>query len=350
MISETALRSASRKLTASAGIETVILFGSRARGEAHPESDTDLVLATSGPSSAHGPTIAQARRLIPNSDIVWFDTTDPTNLDHGLTIWPRVIRDGVVLAGNPDILANLRNNTRCAMNKAAWPAMIQKAIDEVAGALRSAAEREASAGDTGTMTERSRRRAWIAVADACGTERSTRAAEMLSRLALGAFGVDPGRGHDPARDYKDRLEHVTATNALEPGRRKRIHDLLKAIDANVNAVRNAVYEGKGEPAKTWIRRTQRTCVGLIELLDNTDREAHDATWFQGIHGRAELDAVRGWGGICLAELEGELRDRHRHAVTNGLEAAATLTWNLIEILAGTSATIRDGTTAEKETL
>ena len=98
-----------RAIVAEADPERVILFGSRARGEAHDRSDVDLVVVEAEPFGAGRSRVEEATRLyratsgfLVNKDILVFTLAEMEywrdSLNHVLA---RAVREGKVLYERP---------------------------------------------------------------------------------------------------------------------------------------------------------------------------------------------------------------------------------------------------------
>ena len=314
----TTVRRGSQALAAHDGVESVILFGSRARGTAHRDSDTDLVLAGPGPASEHRELIAEAQRLVPGSDVVWLDTAQLDGLRQGMSIWPNVARDGIVLAGNETVLRALNDRGSANVDAARWQASVEHAIDEITVTLGY------------TTNER-----WDDPNQAPPTQASANAGEELVRLTLASYGVDPGPRHQTDTDRKRWYDAMRSQDAIPDPQRDRINELLIGVNGNITKQRNAVYTGIGEPREAWLERTRRVAEGLVELLDNTDRKGREPTWFAGLHEREELTDVRGRGIEALRRLETELARRKELAEREGDTRSGMIAGDLLERIAAT---------------
>jgi uncharacterized protein len=98
MISELDLPQIALKAALASGAKRVILFGSRARGDARPDSDVDLLLVVDDDADLTKAGLSAYKAVFPQRvgfDILPIRTKD---FDHGETLIARVAaREGVVL-------------------------------------------------------------------------------------------------------------------------------------------------------------------------------------------------------------------------------------------------------------
>ncbi len=89
--------------------ETIILFGSRARGDARPDSDVDLLVVESTPFTAGRSRFAEATRLYQalrnmpvSKDLLLYSRDEFEHWKHSLNhVVGRAVREGRVLHARP---------------------------------------------------------------------------------------------------------------------------------------------------------------------------------------------------------------------------------------------------------
>ena len=296
------LVAASNALVRETELEAVILFGSQARGDASDASDIDLVLAGPGDQTKNGRLIAKACELVPHADVAWLDTNARDHLDQGLTVWAEVARDGIVLAGDSTILEQLRTEGTNRVNRPAWRALVMSAISDTCIALNSLRNRED-----------------VPEINATPTRASAEAAEALTRLTIGSFGMKPGPNHDTNRDRIRWYNHVTEHRVLDEPERDRLNELLESINGGTRTIRNAIYHLKSEPRRKWLARTMNVAEGLIDYLDNIGHTGHAPRWFKAIGERPELATVQHDAIEFLIALDEKLDDLETNAKRRALD-------------------------------
>lgn len=90
-----------RRLVAAVDPDKIILFGSRARGDAQPESDYDLLIIKDTADPVHSRALAAYRALDPlplSKDVLWFTPGEFVALSGGRNhVTARAQREGRVL-------------------------------------------------------------------------------------------------------------------------------------------------------------------------------------------------------------------------------------------------------------
>lgn len=260
-ISEQTLRTAAERLVARGNANAVILYGSRARGDAVETSDWDVCLVGHPPRGmAHAPW--NDARVEP----VWMAPGEFANGVHAGSLAEAIAREGKVLAGDGAVMKDAET----------LPFRIEdarQAVDRAAERIENAV-RAAEAWEHAQAAFRKERASAEMSIEAIG------ASEALARALRMLTGARHSGTHDIAKNA--RRVQAQARNEDAPLPRKLIESIAKDIaqmNGNAKALRAAEYGRSGE---THAQATQR----LAHTLD-VDRQLR-----QGLSGHGR------WAGLA----------------------------------------------------
>ena len=182
------------------GVDAVVLFGSRARGEPHEYSDWDLCVV-----GDHEPEDV-VRTLLPleigtdgaRVDVLWRDRGKLRNETSAGTVWAGIVRDGKIIAGDAAVLTDI---TVGPMKRKDIVQAFRTAADKACTTVELVAK-EANAVGTRVFDRNQQ-----------GTRTSCAAAEHLSRALTGMVTGQPAGRHDVNADAgildckTDRTQH-----------------------------------------------------------------------------------------------------------------------------------------------
>ena len=237
------------------GIDAVIVFGSRARADAHEHSDWDICMVGSRRPGNIEATMGldEFRDGHTRFDVLWRSRTRlRTDTSEG-TVWADVVRHGRVVAGDPAILADIEI-------KPMRDSDIARAFEIAARKIETAvhhAREEATASETLRV-----------LINIDGTEASAFAAEQLTRALLGLLGAQPGGGHDVSRNA-DILESA-AHEANDPGRADTLRAVARAIrrmNGATHHARGATYSGQAQSREQWETRIAQVARTYTEVIE-----------------------------------------------------------------------------------
>ena len=192
------LREARRIVEAEPAIEAIVLFGSRARGEHHRNSDVDLAIVSAAP---HREVRDACRPLTEASQAVQIVPVDPTALRRYRNTANRVER-AIVVDGKP--LAGIWHRPRhrreaTDMDHKAFANGLESCASHADGAIRDIARAKAR-GDEGTNQ---------------GASNAFRAGEHAAKAVLALYGLTPRKTHGVVQlataDYASELVEPTET-------------------------------------------------------------------------------------------------------------------------------------------
>ena len=236
-------------------IDAVILFGSRARGDAHVDSDWDICMVGSRRPEDIEATMALAEYPDEQTrvDVLWRNRNRLREDTSAGTVWADVVRHGRVVAGDSAILANIEIKP---MKESDITRAFEIAGRKIAIAVNHAREETAADGNLKVL---------ISID---GTEASAFAAEQLSRGLLGLSGAQPGSGHDVNKNA-EILESV-ADKSTDPKRADTLRAVANAIrrmNGGTHHARGAAYSGQAEPRDRWEDRIAEVARTYSEVLE-----------------------------------------------------------------------------------
>ena len=249
------IRDAAERAVRHEGVDAIILFGSRARGDTHHASDWDLCMVGS-----HRPErIEEAMGLEDyryesgRVDIIWQDRNTLCHETSAGTVWAEIVRHGRVLAGDPKILHNIEikpiKKSDIARAFAITTKKVETAVHHAREASRSSPNRRA-------------------LAEIEGTEASAFAAEQLSRALVGLLGEQPGGGHDVNTNAKVLQRAAEKTiDSDQAHTLQAVADAIERTNGGTHDARGATYTAKAEQREQWegrIAQVARTYTEVIE--------------------------------------------------------------------------------------
>lgn len=225
------------------GIEAVVLFGSRARGTAHPRSDWDVAIlsrATVEEERAACALLAGLGRVIP---LVVPPAAIRRYRDHGMRLEAAIARQGRLLAGawvRPDCLKE---------GLEVEPMELKEGLDTTTMDIENAIGTLCSAAEDGT--------AYVPNA----VELSQQAAEGIAKSVIAGFGLSPATVHD-LDALATQLEEAYRGRRQGEEDRKLFAGLIRELDGNTLAAHTARYSR--QPVEMPERTVDRL-VGTLRL-------------------------------------------------------------------------------------
>ena len=220
---------------AQGALQAAILFGSRARGDHHAESDWDLCIIGGACSNTALEAIQSS-----NSDGDWPIDMLWTATEHRLrearhgTVWAQIVQEGRVIAGDPELLKHITVKPITAQTV---DHRLGQTIRKLRNGIRATVTpaRESDAGRRGRMSD--------------GTEDSANAAAGLTWVLAG-FRTGNDAGQTAA------LEHIARR--------------IEALNAGTRDARNAACDpSKVEEQPAWEQRLVKTMHAGADLLEGT---------------------------------------------------------------------------------
>ena len=140
------IEEAAKRAVRREGIDAVILFGSRARGDAHGRSDWDICMVGSRrPEDIEGTMgLVEHRDGHTRFDILWRNRDRLREDTREGTVWADVVRQGRVVAGDTAVLANIEIKP---MKESDITRAFEIATRKIATAVNHAREETAAAGN-----------------------------------------------------------------------------------------------------------------------------------------------------------------------------------------------------------
>lgn len=252
VLTQTVIEGAARHAAAHPGIDAVVLFGSRVRGIARPWSDWDLCVV--GDRKPHNlfELLGLVEEGTPPIDLLWRSSRELREETREGSVWAHIVRHGTVLAGDPDLLRDIRIGPMKDVD-------IRWALLAAVDAVMECAQASAIASDAPRHSAELR-----AVK---GTAQSARAAEFLTRGLLGLVGAQPGGGHDVSGDARILERHA---RSRPPGpERELMHamaPLIREMDRGTHEAHAAWYSRKAEPNARWQQRAMNAMRAHAALL------------------------------------------------------------------------------------
>ena len=332
VLTRTTIEQAARQAATQPGIDAVILFGSRVRGDARPGSDWDLCVV--GDRKPHDliALLGLADGIAPPIDLLWRSSRELREETREGSVWAEIVRHGAVLAGDPDLLRNISIEP---MKNADIQWALLAAVDAATGC----AEASTVAPDAP--------RTHAELQAVKGTVLSARAAEFLSRGFLGLMGAQPGGGHDVSGDARILERHAQVQAS---GSEREIMDamipMIREMDRGTHEAHAAWYSRKAEPSDQWQQRARnvmRAHTALIAgalqgegTLRKLERHARTQSVREGLEASARsaayhADRLLGRDGAALGKdmctALKAWRDGCRHATTPGGHLIRSSTWS-----------------------
>ena len=251
-LTRTTIERAARHAASHPGIDAVILFGSRVRGNARPWSDWDLcVVGDRKPHDIHE-LLGLAGAATPPVDLLWRSSRELREETREGSVWAEVVRHGAVLAGNPGLLHGIRIEP-------------MRNVD-IQWALLAAVDAATECAEASTVApEAPEDHAELQAVK--GTALSARAAEFLTRGFLGLMGAQPVGGHDVSGDARILERHA---QAQAPGPEREVMDamipLIRAMDGGTHEAHAAWYSRKAEPDGRWQQRAKEVMRAHAALM------------------------------------------------------------------------------------
>lgn len=238
------LAAVAREAVRSPAIDAVVLFGSRARGDSHPDSDWDVALIAN--SDLGHPDMVAARKRIERLDRhaafeVWERTTqylrengDKSNLTAGA-----VVTQGVALAGEWP-LARAEKDGRLVMN-------LDIMRVQQAGVCEFIASGWLAAGmQYGESDPDTRRVSYL----------SGLAAELLAKDIVASHYVQPVRSHD-FFGLADQLEHLPLQEWESVEQRREEIDALREMNGITVKLHLGIYSDHPEEKESLEKGIRR---------------------------------------------------------------------------------------------
>ena len=310
-------------------VRAAVLFGSRARGTAHTDSDWDVAIVLKGDELRYP---RPARSVFPRSELpadlahvdVWaLSEEDLRRNAHALGTLPyAVCRDGRVLAGEWSGPDPAQMEQEAAVNSEDWARRMELVITKVHYALTSLPAMAGSgtwAGSGGDSTN--------------FLQRSADAAELLVKAAIERRGVPANRSHD--------IAGLAARFAAERPGQSALAQRMAALNGTSRPHHVAMYEFR-LPEPPDVRTAVRHLGGTLDLWASEIETADDdmaaqmaglarlaadraGTWpdFVDVRAQPKTDVGHPAQAVAEAALEGRsllaeaitsFRDRIRHVL------------------------------------
>lgn len=229
------LREASRIVETEPAIEAIILFGSRARGDHHRESDVDLAVVSTAP---HREVWDACRSLTEASEAVQVVPVDPAALRTYRNTANRVERsvvvDGEALAGTWHRPPHRREATE--MDHDAFANGLRRFTSHAKSAISDIAEAK-ELGDDGTNS---------------GTFNAFRAGEHAAKAVLTLYGLTPRKIHG-VTELAKQLRNARQGAPDQP-ERETLAGQIDELNGNADKLNKADYDDL-----------------LVERMDATER-------------------------------------------------------------------------------
>ena len=242
VLTRTTIEQAARHAASHPGIDAVILFGSRVRGNARPSSDWDLcVVGDRKPHDLHA-LLGLADAVASPVNLLWRNRRELRDETREGSVWADIVRHGAVLAGDPGLLRRIR--------------IAPMRNVDIQWALLAAVDAAAECAEASAVSpEAPREHAQLLAVK--GTALSARAAEFLTRGLMGLMGAQPGGGHDVSVDA-GILER--RARAQPPGLEREIMDalipMIRTMDTGTHEAHAVWYSREAEPSGRWQQRAK----------------------------------------------------------------------------------------------
>ena len=300
-----------------------VLFGSRARGTAHPDSDWDVAIVLEGDELRHA---RPARSVFPRPELpadlpqvdVWALSEEHLRRNaRALGTLPyAVCRDGRVLAGEWSGPDPVQMEQEAAVNSDDWAWRMQLVIAKVHYALASLAAMAQSETWYGSGVDSTNL-----------LQNSADAAELLVKAAIERRGVPADRSHD--------IAGLAARFATERPGQTALAQRMAALNGKSRPHHMAMYEFR-LPEPSGVRTAVRRLGGTLDLWASEIETADDdmAAQLTGL-ARSAADRAGRWPDFV------NVRTEPKTDVGNPAQAAAEAALDCQPVLAEAIASFRD---------
>ena len=259
------------------GALAAVLFGSRARGTANPDSDWDVAIVLEGGELRHP---RPARSVFPRSELpadlpqvdVWALSEDDLRRNaRALGTLPYVVcRDGRVLAGKWNRPDPAQMEREAAVNPEDWARRMEQVVQKI----------DASITQIGRLVERS---GWAGSGAYCGAllEAAADGAELLVKAAMERRGVAADRSHD--------IAGLAAGFGAQRPDESALAQRMAALNGDSRAHHTAMYEFQ-PPEPPDVRAALRRVAGTLDLWAS-EIEKRDDRMAGQVTGLARIAAI-----------------------------------------------------------
>ena len=303
-----------------------VLFGSRARGTAHPDSDWDVAFVLEGGELRHP---RSARSVFPRSELpadllrvdVWaFSEDDLRRNARALGTLPYVVcRDGRVLAGEWNRPDPAQMEREAAVNPEDWTRRMELAWEKADAAIRLISR----------MAEAVQ---WRRCALHCSSflEASANAAEFMVKAAMERRGVSADRTHDVAK--------LASAFAMQRPDERALAERMADLNGDSRTHHMTMYDFR-LPEATDVQACVRRLAGTLDLWVS-EVETEDGNMARQVPGLVRIAAgdMAAWPGLMNTQVTP--KTDQGHAAQTSAEAALALRPELAEAIAAIRDRIR----------
>jgi len=285
------LREAKRIVETEPAINAIVLFGSRARGEYHRDSDVDLAVISTAP---HREVRDACRTLTEANDAVQIVPVDPialrTHRNTANRVERGIVMDGKALAGTWRRPRHRREATD--MDHTAFANGLDRFASHAKAAISDIAQAKAQ-GDHGSNQ---------------GTFNAFRAGEHAIKAVLTLYGLTPRRTHGAAR-LAEQLRNARK-GAPDQGERDALAQHIDELNGDADRLNTADYAGALiEPTEATERRLARVALLAERCIDLYARQATAPSREPTSPPDAHMRAVE----RIADTLHGSRRSLHKHS-------------------------------------